>query len=138
MQFRSRNINPVETCHYCNKSAITESGRWIRLGQYDPNLPKDKQEPKVWFCHDACGNMAKHELGLDIMPDWLYTEMLEKCYPDIYQMRFSGGTNQRRRREQQPQQPQQKKKQKDNKFQYKHTPPKKEEGIEKNTYETLS
>jgi len=107
MQFKPRSIHPTETCHYCGRTDIEYYGRWVRLA------PDDEQ--KVWFCRSTCSAMEKHELGLCTMEMWLYKDILQKCYPRIYELRFGEKKNNQRNRNQNINQ---KKKKKDAVFKY--------------------
>jgi len=127
MQFKSRNIHPTETCHYCGRMDIESSGRWARLA------PDDDQ--KVWFCRDLCRNMEKHELGLCTMEMWLYKECLQKCYPRLFELRFGEkNKNQQNRNLNQDQ----KKKKKDNTFKYNQKKQDKHEGTLENKFDAVS
>lgn len=128
MQFKSRNIHPTETCHYCGRTDIETRGRWVRL------VPDDEQ--KVWFCCDTCIGMEKHELGLCTMEMWLYKDVLQKCYPRLYELRFGEKKKSNQRNHNQNQNP--KKKKKDNVFKYNQKKQDKNEGKAENKFDAVA
>jgi len=135
MQFKPRTIHPTETCHYCGRTDIEYYGRWVRLAADD--------EQKVWFCRSTCSTMEKHELGLCTMEMWLYKDILQKCYPRLYELRFGEKKQNQRNRNQNLNN--QKKKKKDHVFKYnqKKQPEKqhnqqKNEGTTGNKFEAVS
>lgn len=89
---------------------------------------------KVWFCRETCSVMEKHELGLCTMEMWLYKDILQKCYPRLYELRF-GGKAKRQNRQNNVQQ----KRKKDGKqFKYNQKKQDKSEGEIKNTFDVVS
>lgn len=76
--------DPPCKCDYCDRRELESTGHRSSTVGY-------RTERNVfigeWFCCDTCLYMRKHELGITLMPNETYNEIMKKCYGRVMRKR---------------------------------------------------
>lgn len=85
-KYMEQRCDKTTKCMYCGRVDLYPNGM-LSIGAKD--RISDISEPPVWFCCECCSNMYKHETGICTMPDELFKDTFQRCYPAMYKKRYS-------------------------------------------------